>query len=291
MNTIENNTQQTARPVTSLLAAYDFKGERMTKANMDASPEESIRVGVALVNEGEQSKARGVYVIAGAAANCKTAEEAKSFMAALKAELVNTAVERALALLPVNAKDGTKLAAKEAATTEAAKRYDNLGQAIRAAKWVLANPGKVADSVSVFTVAQLNAYTDLPALPADASDAKKAEHAEKAKIAKAVVPLLAKGVTLAGAKEAVSKAKEEISKAKEVPDNRSEEQKARDARTSEVRALVRKIALAREEWERLVAAGVPVAELRAELVNPADKSKGTVADEAAILAKLAGAVK
>lgn len=294
-------TQVIDKPIASISQAYTFQGEALAKVAKGITMSDSIRFGVHLIAEGDTSKGRAAYVLADRANQCTTDKEAEAFTVALKAELINSAVDRTLALLPSDCDEGRKAIAKENATTEAKRRYDNIGQAIRAAKWALENPGKVADGVSVFTLAQANAYLTLtPPTPAKgetvASAKAIAEHAEKERIAKAVLPLLATPGTSQGAiKQAIAKEKDAIAK------EADEAAKAgKPERTAEEQAEVERMMRERD----LVARAASLLRFYGHLLNPelhhdrdalrklqvtiGKPEEGTLASMIAELAKLAG---
>lgn len=288
--------QTIARPIETLAQACVFRGERIASmASM--SGEEAIRLSTYLIEKGDTTKANGLYVIAHTVKAITDEKDAKAFLAALKSELVNTAKEKAESALPTNASKIAREGALSLAEEEGKKRFDNLGQAIRAARFILDNPSKVADSVSVFTVAQANAYTVLPALKDDADAATKAAHAEKEKVQAAVLPLLKKGASQSAIKKAITDTKEAIEKAKEAAqpkDNRTPEEIESAKYANECRQLVTRIVNAVAEFERLGGGDVAkIKSLREEVIsrNPdgsPDKAQGTLRDRIAVLATLAG---
>lgn len=270
------------RPLSTLENLYGFEGERMIEKPSDVKPQEAIRLGVSLVRKGDECKSRGVFVLASKMAELPTDADRDIFRKGIKAEMVNMAIETLIASKP-NPKQLDALKAETA--LEAAKRYDNLGQHLRAAAWMLANPKAVADSVSVFTVAQLNSYLELP------KEGSK-DAAEKLEIRKAVLPLLAKpGTSQTAVKSAIQDAKAKIAKATEEAkpkDLRTPEQLKADALMSRQRNLVSKLRTTISEWETLVTEGVKPEELRKLLVNPAESADGSVQTLVQTLAKLAG---
>jgi hypothetical protein len=254
MNATNNNTpavldSNIVRPISQLETLYAFRGEYMEKAG-DVTTAEAIRYGVSLVNRGEETKARGVFVLADKLRSQPDDSSRAAFRDALKSELINEAKERAVALCGKEAKPKDLEKAKSMAHDEAVKRFDNLGQTLRAAQWMLANPSKVADSVSVFTVQQANAYLEAPKEGASGA-------AEKLAIQKAVLPLLTKPGTSQGAiKAAVAAAKEKIEAAKAPVDNRTEAQKKAEAQTANIARLSGRVELITKDIDSLIAEGV-----------------------------------
>lgn len=274
------STQVIDKPIATLESLCQFKGESLVKLG-DMSTSEAIRLGVSLVVRGEENKARGVFVLASKAKSL-TEADAKTFRESLKNEMIMSAKARAVELLGANAPAPKLEAAKKAAEGEAVRRFDNINQTMRAAQWMLSNPDKLADSVSVFTVQQVNAYLELPADTADKAEEKKA-------VRKAVLPLLkAPGTSQGVIKEAVKTAKEAHAKKSVVVDGRTDEQKKADARTQAERALVGRIVNSSKDWEGLVTEGSTPDGLRKLLIVPTDVSQGTLADAVRTLAKLAG---
>lgn len=259
-----STTTETVRPVNALVNLYTFKGESLAKAG-DCTTAEAIRLGVYLVNSGEETKARGVFVLAEKARSMPDAESLDAFRSALKSELINEAKEKAVRLLG-DAKPAQLEKAKASAEAEAIKRFDNLGQTLRAARWMLDNPGKVADSVSVFTVQQVNAYLEAPKEGATGA-------AEKEKVRKAILPLLNKpGTSQTAIKAAVAKAKDEVEKAKAPVDTRSEAQKKSDAQTACIAHLKARVELITKDIDSLVADGVKITDIRSAELTTAVQS-------------------
>lgn len=263
-------TQETIRPITAIENLYAFRGESMTKAG-DVTVAEAIRYGVSLVNRGEETKARGVFVLADKLRSQPDDASRAAFREALKSELISEAKEKALALLPKDAKPALLEKAKSAAHDEAVKRFDNLGQTLRAAQWMLGNADKIADSVSVFTVQQANAYLEAP-------KEGSAGAADKEVIRKAVLPLLAKPGTSQGAiKAAVTAARERIEKAKIVPDTRSEQQKKDEARTANIARLAGRVELITKDIDGMTAEGAKPEDWRSPALTEAVKALAALA--------------
>lgn len=253
--TLDKADDNIVRKVETLEAACVFRGEQVESFGIMTS-QEAIRLGVSLVIRGEESKARGVFVIANASAKLATADQKEKFMSALRSEMENEAIERAVSLLPDNTPDKAKTLAKDAARAEGKKRFDNLGQTIRAAKWALENISAVADSVSVYTLAQANRYLEEP------KDGQKDAEEVKA-VRKAVMPLLKKaGTSQAAVKAAIAKAKSELAEAQKPKDERTDEQKKADELQGEMRQLVSRFAVGISKWDELTAKGVSPADIR-----------------------------
>lgn len=283
MKTIENSSEvkEIVRPVGTLESLCAFRGETLSKMG-DITSEEAVRLGVSLVVRGEETKARGVYVLAEKARTMPDASSLEAFRESIKSELVNTAVQRALSSVPGDAKPAQLEKAKQGAIDEATRRFDNLGQTIRAARWVLENPKKVADGVSVFSVQQANAYLDAP-------NDKAKDSASKEAIRKAVLPLLAKpGTSQGDIKKAVAAVKQKLAKAAEIPDTRTEEKKKSDAHIAQLLSVRNKAVGLLSDWQGLVDSGTNPTELRTILIDPTDAHKGNVSDTIRTLAKLAG---
>lgn len=278
MKTENNQEVAIIRNVDTLERLCAFNGETITTM-ADMTNQEAASLGASLVVRGEQTKSRGVFVIAKRLSTFSKAEDVESFKQAVKAQFeqaqVETAMAAALALkYPSDkAKAAALEKAKSQAKEDAAKRYDNTLQTVRAAKWMLENPKKVADSVSVFTVQQaLGPVT-------------KEEHPAKAK----VLALLSKpGTSQAAIKAVIAKANDDAKTAAAPKDTRSDEQKKKDAICSMGRDLVHRIISATALWDKLRDDGVKVEEIRGLALDPVHPEKGSLAKAIGELAILAG---
>lgn len=303
---VENNVSSSSvsRNIEDLENLCQFSGERLTKMGQ-LTIEEGLKLGVGLIVKGEDTKARGIFVLASQIYSL-IGQPAKDLCEAIKMEFIQAAIDKTVDLLPKLSAQGEepkmvidgewkrisdaehkRLAsnhakALEAARQEGAKRFDNLGQTLRAAHFIMKNPTKVADSTSVFTVQQANAYLEAPKAAKDGTvdPVKLAVH-------KAVAPLLKAGASQAKIKEAVKKAKD-ASAPTPPADNRTEAQKKEAAQTNMARNLCSKASTLLADWDALTALGMPTAEIRRLSINAADESKGSLAQKIAELAKLAG---
>lgn len=274
-------TDSIARAVDTLERLMTFRGERI-ESQPKMTTEESVRLGVAMINRGEESKARGVIVLADKARSFATADDVKSFFGDIKSELINEAKHSALSHLPLGLSDADRKSAEGAAEETASKRFDNLRQAVNTARWMLTNPDKVADGVSVYTVVQAKRFLALP----DAKDT------DTQAIREIVLPMLASPTTTQGAiKRAIATKALELKTAKAPIDDRSDEKKAEDAIQSQKNSLCNKVCALLTDWENLLTKGVSPDAIRCEPIAALDKSKGTIASNIATLAKLAGVLK
>lgn len=278
---MSNQNQTVTRGIETLEKTLAFSGERLVidkTHKWSITGPEAIRLGVSLWERGETVKGRGAFVIAQAASAIKDEKEAKAFMDLLKAECVNSAKEKALASLPAGSPAQALEAAKEEGVKSGEQRYQNMGQTIRAAKWLLLNPGKVADSVSIFTVQQVNAFLEAPAKEDKEAGKKEAVRA-------AVLPLLAQGVTQPKVKEAVKAAKEAFDKAAEEGATLTAEQKSEQEAKAREADKLRKLNRVRAEllavqaaWDAAVEAGWAMEDIRGLPISHEERSKGTLTD-------------
>lgn len=285
MKTIENNSgsvqnetsaSPVVKPLHTLEGLVTFSGETVRGADK-LSLQEGIRLGVSLLIKGEECRARGVYVLAEKSRSL-AGDDLNSFMGALKSELVNESVARCVELLPGDAGDKLRDKAKKEAAEVGARRFDNLGQTIRAAKWVIENPKAIANGVSVFTVQQALAHTKAPALKEGEKDTKEGQI--KLECHKAVAKALATpGTSQAAIKQIVAKTKEKVEKQFAAPtDNRTEEVKAEEGRVALIARLAPAVVKVVNDIDGLAKAGKA----------PGDWRSPALTDAVMALAKLAG---
>lgn len=294
--------------INSIINKVTFDGERVAKMN-GVSEAEAIRLGVHLIDTGEQSRAKGVFVLA-EKIKPMNEKDAKAFRDAIKYELASEAKARAMQILPsdddvqaatlrslpAGAGEADKIKAvslalaseakrreevKTLAAESAATRFRNLQSGFDAAIWMLTHPELVANSTSVWTVVQAGKARE--ALPANPTPEEKAKHA-------AVLPLLASGASQAEVKKAVAAAKESAKPAAPV-ETRTPEQIKEDGRQGELMAINRRLHGIFADWERLVSSGTKPEELRGEPKDRSKPGKDTTKDIMGILAKLAGVTK
>lgn len=263
-----------ARGVSQLEALCVFSGDRATKLP-DMTNDESIHLGVALIVRGEETKSRGVFVIADKVKSLSE-DAAKTFAEDLRAFVKQDARERAVASVGKLGLEGDKLRkaledAKKRADVEGDKRCDNLKQTIRAAQLMLEQPKAFTEGVSVFSVQQALAPLTNKEHPAHA----------------AVKRLMQKpGVSQSDVKKVIADSKPEV---KAPVDARTDEQKKTDAQESNKRDMVFRVQSTVALWDKMVAEGVPSNDIRSIRVNPKDENdKRTMKELVISLATLAG---
>lgn len=290
MNTIQDNQIEAPaiviKPLDTLLGLVRFNGESVADLG-GINDQEAVRLGVSLVMTGDTSKARGAFVLAKQSAKM-TAKDLLEFKLAIKSEFVNEAIQAALAVVPSDASNARRELVKKQAAELGSKRYDNLGQTLRTASFMLENPKAVANGVSVFTVQQAMAYASAPVLKSEANGIETEEHNRKLAIHKKVALALAKpGTTLTEIKDVIAKAKEAVKPAAPV-DSRTDAEKLAATHEAMVQTIRSKVLAVLADWQALVDAGHPARDIRETLLVRDDVSKGTVAGAIGSLAILAG---
>lgn len=275
------------RNLASLESLCVFRGETVETMG-DMNNQEAAMLSASLIVRGENTKAHGVFVAAKRLSTFKDSKDVESFREAIRGELRQIGIASALedALRITYKSDKQKADAlekvKQQAIDTANKRFDNLGQTFRAAQWMLENGKKVADSVSVFTVQQANAYLEAPS-------EKATNKGEKEAVRKAVLPLLAKPGTSQGAiKAAVSKAKEDYAKSNAPAEVKKTVEEVKAAHIANNYDIVKgKLVLLLNAWNALLEAGVKPETIRATLMDAKDPSKGSIRGSVLSLAQLA----
>ena len=276
---IENKSNEVAsnevvKPLATLEALLSFKGERVSGVEK-LSLQEGIRMGVAMVIKGSDYNARGAFVIADKSRSLK-GDDLAAFMASLKSEVVNECVTRANDALPVDAAPKLRDKAKAEAAKVGEAKYNNLGQTLRAAKFILDNPRKVADGISVFTVQQGLAYCKPPTLKEGEGETEAGQ--SKLECHKVVSKLLmTPGTSQNVLKQAVAKAKETVAKKHEKPDTRTEAQKVEEARTSMMTRFPDRVLAISKDIDGLAASGVKPVEWRSIALSNAVRALAALA--------------
>lgn len=297
--TIDNNTVL-SRSIGEIEKLCKFNGEEVVSLpNMTG--EESAKLGVYLIERGDNAITHGAHVIARHVSSLKKEDDVRAFKTQVRAEFAQLFVERALKLTfasdAVKELETAKAKANKAGDTNAElaantaimalvkaesdtakkkgeKKYDNVFQRVRAAVWLASSAPDVK-------------------IPLDNVQKMLAPLEDKTHVAHAACVQLVKdkgaAVTQGDITKAIDGAKEAAEKkaAESAPKMTTDQVREQSVRNNYM-ILQSRITAALLAWDELCKAGVKPETIRATAMDSGDPSKGSIRGSVLSLAQLAG---